>query len=190
MATRNKKVQYLNGRRASNYSTNGSVAYDAGYASGGAVRTREGAAPRTRTQQQGQTIARPRVKVREKGEASLFSIVGVAAIAVVAILLLISYAQLLMVSDSVVALQSEQKVLQAEQAKLLTEYELSINLEEIEAEVLATGAMVKPQSEQIIYIDTYEGDDVVFYEDESAVKGIEGIFSGLKEIWQNITEYF
>lgn len=191
MAGRAKKnVQYLNGRNAAKYSTGGSAAYEVGYAADAGARVRNGTVVRPRTVQREQVLARPRARVREKGEVSLFSIVGVVAIAVVAVMLLVSYAQLLTVSDSVVSLRDDLSDLQTEQARLLTEYELSIDLQSIEAAVTANGQMVKPQSEQIIYIDTYEEDGVTFYADESAVQGAKGVLDSLGEIWSNITSYF
>jgi len=187
--TARKKPQYLNGR-SSKYATGGSVAYDVGYTGAAVPRTRAPGEHVPRTLPRERVMVRPRAAVRAKGEVSLFSAVGVIALAVVAVMLLISYMDLLAVSEEVVLLRNEASALQTEQARLLAEYEVSVDLKAIEAAVTANGRMVKPQSEQIIYIDTYEPDSATFYADESAVKGAQGVLESFGRIWDNIQAYF
>ena len=184
-----KRPQYLNGR-TNKYATGGSVAYDVGYAGSAVPRTRERGEHVPRTLPRERVMVRPRAAVRAKGEMSIFSAVGVIAVAVVAVMLLISYMDLLSVSEEVVSLRSEAAVLRTEQARLLAEYEVSVDLKAIETAVTADGRMVKPQSEQIIYIDTYEPDGATFYADESPVTGAQGVLASLTRIWDNIRSYF
>lgn len=189
MASRRNQRQERFNARASRYTTVGSVAYDAGYA-GGAARNRSGAVSAPQVLPRERVLARPKANVREKGAVSLFSLVGAAAIAIAAVVLLMHYTQLLSVSDEMVALRSEISELETEQARLLAEYEVSVDLQAIEAAVTADGSMVKPQNEQIIYLGTYEPDSVEFYTDEAAKTGLDGVKDSVQEIWRNIVAYF
>jgi hypothetical protein len=56
--------------------------------------------------------------------------------------------------------------------------------------VIASGAMVKPQSGQIYTIDLSEPDSVVRCEEDTAVHGVAGAFSAVKEVFLTMVEYF
>ena len=81
---------------------------------------------------------------------------------VFAVLLLFSYVQLTTISQQVVELRSEMTALQSEEAKLRTAYELSYDLSSIEETMTASGAMVRPQNGQVVYVDLSEPDTVTF----------------------------
>ncbi len=108
-------------------------------------------------------VVRPRVRVREAGLVSPFAVVGFLAVGVFAVLLLFSYVQLTTISQQVVELRNEMTALQSEEAKLRTAYELSYDLSSIEETMTASGAMVRPQNGQVVYVDLSEPDTVTFF---------------------------
>lgn len=166
--------------------TYGSVAYDLDALPGGSI-----AAPRPLVRPREQTRARPKVRVREAGQVSLFAVVGFLAIGVFAVLVLMSGIQLTTLSDDIAGLNSQMTTLQSQEANLRTEYALAFDLNSIESAVTSNGSMAKPQSGQIIYLDLSEPDSVVLFEqDETPLKGAEGMLQGVKEVFTNVVEYF
>lgn len=123
--------------------------------------------PRPKVRPRERAVARPKIQVREAGRVSVFAVVGFLAVGVFAALLLMSYVQLTVTSDSVVSLKNELSDLQTEQTKLLAQYELAYDLSSIEQRVTADGSMVKPQSGQIYTLNLMEGDSVVRFEPEA-----------------------
>ena len=95
---------------------------------------------------------------------------GILAVAAVVVMTLVSYAHLVMINDQVVGLRSELSQLQTEQTKLLAEYELAYDLQEIESQMLASGQMNKIQSWQSYTLELSEPDEVEFFQD-SNLKG-------------------
>ena len=110
---------------------------------------------------------RPKVRVREAGQISVFAVVGFLAVGVFAVLLMLSTVQLTMVSAEVVSLRSQLSSLQSEEAKLMAQYELAFDPSTIEERVTADGSMVKPAAGQIYTLDLSESDSVVYYDQES-----------------------
>jgi hypothetical protein len=135
-------------------------------------------------------VVRPRVRVREAGLVSPFAVVGFLAVGVFAVLLLFSYVQLTTISQQVVELRSEMTALQSEEAKLRTAYELSYDLSSIEETMTASGAMVRPQNGQVVYVDLSEPDTVTFFNQDEAVAGLDGMFESVKSIASEIVAYF
>ena len=135
-------------------------------------------------------MVRPRVRVREAGLVSPFAVVGFLAVGVFAVLLLFSYVQLTTISQQVVELRSEMTALQSEEAKLRTAYELSYDLSSIEETMTASGAMVRPQNGQVVYVDLSEPDTVTFFNQDEAVAGLDGMFESVKSIASEIVAYF
>ena len=145
--------------------------------------------PRPLVRPRHRTVARPKVQVREAGRVSLFAVTGFAAVAVLAVLLIMSYVQLATVSDQVVSLSSEMTALQSEEASLRARYELAYDLGAIESKVTSDGSMSRPQSGQMIYVDMTEPDSVVVYDRDGEETG--GTFmDGVKDIVGNILAYF
>ena len=135
-------------------------------------------------------MVRPRVRVLEAGLVSPFAVVGFLAVGVFAVLLLFSYVQLTTISQQVVELRSEMTALQSEEAKLRTAYELSYDLSSIEETMTASGAMVRPQNGQVVYVDLSEPDTVTFFNQDEAVAGLDGMFESVKSIASEIVAYF
>ena len=179
-------------KRRNGYSSYGNVAYDLDYM--GNVAVEGGTAERVH---QPQPLVRPKervrtrtkVQVREQQSVSLFAITGFLAVAVVAVLVLMSYIQLDAVNSEVVSLRGELSSLEEEEARLLAQYEQAYDLNEIEESLVSQGVMSKPTSGQIIYMDLSEPDSVTLYgeEEENAVtSAVERVGQALG----NAVEYF
>ena len=69
-------------------------------------------------------------------------------------------------------------------------YELAYDLSSIEEQAAASGAMVKPQNGQIIYVDLSEPDNVEFFREETGRTGIAGAVESIRSICSEILEYF
>lgn len=174
-------------RKTRRYSTYGSVAYQPAYEDN-AVRNpaRRGAEPQRRPQVQPRerVATRPSVEVREREAVSLFAIIGFAAVALCVFMLLRAGAQLAMVADQTFDLQTELSELQAEEQKLQAQYEQAYDLNAIEQQLTASGAMVKASSANTVYLDMAEADSVVYY--EQAATGIPGIVDRLEQLFGDL----
>lgn len=158
---------------------------------GSAVRRLErepAAQPRVRPRER--AVARPRVKVREAGKVAPFAVAGFAAVAVFAVLLLMSYIQLAQISNDVVSLKSEMTTLQSDEAQLRAEYALAYDLSDIEQKMTADGSMSHPQDSQICYVDLSEPDSIEFPTGEAPVKGLGGLVKSVRDLVGEIVEYF
>ena len=144
--------------------------------------------PRVRTRER--SLTRPVVRVREAGHVSLFAVVGFLAVGVFAALLLMSYVQLTVAADQVVTLKSQLSSLEADRTKLLAQYELTYDLGSIEAQVTATGRMVKPEASQIYTIDLSEPDSVVRYDQAAPAAPDQDLWAELGRVWSGLLEYF
>ena len=182
------------GRYGAPRATYGSVAYDLDFA-GPAARPLAGGTevlqPRPLVRPRERAVARPKVRVREAGKVSVFAVVGFAAVFVFAVLVLMSCIQITVLSDDIAALKSELSGLQDQEVHLRTQYELAFDKATIESKVTANGSMVKPQAGQILYLDLSESDSVVlFREEETPLKGVEGALAGIRRVFDNVVEYF
>ncbi len=187
MAAAAKTMRY--GQSRGGYRGPGSASYD-----GNAARVldrEEVLQPRPEVRQRQRAIARPKVKVREAGKVSVFGLVGFLAAGVFAAMVLMCSLQLAVLSDSVVDLEQELTSLQGEEAKLRAKYELAFDITAIEQEMTATGAMVKPQSSQVVYLDLSEPDSVVLFRNQEAeANGFQGTLAAVGEIFGQFVEYF
>ncbi len=174
------------------YNTYGSVAYAPAY-DGSAVRAprREqtpSPQPKTRTHTRQRPLVRTQVQVREAGEVSLFAVIGFLAVGIFAVLLLMSYAQFVVANDQLVSLRGQLSDLQDQNVTLAAEYERVFDMDRIQQAVGDT--MVRPSNDQIVYLDLSQPDNVVLYGDEERATGFAGLLDGLKDIFQEMTEYF
>ena len=135
-------------------------------------------------------LERPKVRVREAGQVSVFAVVGFLAVGMFAVLLLLSYVQLAQTADQVGALRSQMTELRTEEARLRAQYELAYDLTTVERSMTGSGAMVKPQEGQIFYVDLSEPDSVTFFREDKPVKGVAGALESIKEICGDVVEYF
>ena len=89
-----------------------------------------------------------------------------------------------------VTLRSDLTTLKTEEAKLRAQYELAYDLEAIENSMTASGAMVKPQNGQTIYVDLSEPDAVTYFQQEESSGGLTGVVESVQSIFGEIVEYF
>lgn len=132
-------------------------------------------------------LTRPKVEVRSAGKVSLFAVTGFAAVAVLAVMILMSVVQLTAVSDEVVSMEAQISKLKNEEATLLARYEMAYDLGAIESAVTAAGTMSRPQAGQIIYVDLTVPDNVVLYQQEETTGGF---WDQVEEWIGNILAYF
>lgn len=172
-----------NERRTRKYDTYGSLAYQPDYQRGTAAPARRAREPERRqeprVQPRTRTAARPQVAVRPQGAVAPFAILGFAAVALCALLLVMTSAQLAMANNEIVTLNDAISDLQREEKILTAEYELAYDLNAIEQELISEGRMVKASSGETVYLDMSEGDNVVYY--EAARDGISGLIRQVEQ---------
>lgn len=172
-----------NERRTRKYDTYGSLAYQPDYQRGTAAPARRAREPERRqeprVQPRTRTAARPQVAVRPQGAVAPFAILGFVAVALCALLLVMTSAQLAMANNEIVTLNDTISDLQREEKILTAEYELAYDLNAIEQELISEGRMVKASSGETVYLDMSEGDNVVYY--EAARDGISGLIRQVEQ---------
>lgn len=104
-----------------------------------------------------------RVQTRERQKLSVLTVLGFGAAAALAVLVLMSYIQLMGISNSVVSLKSQLEDLETENVTLTTQYERMYDLNTVQEAAEAAG-MSKPSGSQIYYIDLSDGDSAVVYQ--------------------------
>jgi cell division protein FtsL len=105
------------------------------------------------------------VQVRERQRVSAVSVLGFAAVAAVAVLILLSYVQLTELSTSVVKLKSRMAALETQNVTLTAQYEKMYDLSTVKETAEAAG-MAKPSGSQIYYVDLSDGDSATVYQTE------------------------
>ena len=172
-----------NERRTRRYETYGSLAYQPEYQRGTAAPARRAHEPeherRPRVQPRTQTAARPQVEVRAQSAIAPSAIIGFVAVALCALLLVMSSAQLAMTNNEIVNLNSELSDLKSEEKVLMAQYELAYDLTEIEEQLISNGSMVRAANGHTIYLDMSEGDNVVYY--EAAETGVSGLVRQIEQ---------
>lgn len=164
MANQARRKQTRHYYQNNPYRVNGSAAYQLGY-DGSAARVRQPRPePRPQVRPRRQPAPRPQVQVRPVGAVSLLAVVGFAAVAVFAVLLLIANARLMVLNDETVSLRAQLSTLQAEEATLLAQRDRAYDLDAIKARLTASGAMVQPQPSQITYLNADQPDSVVKFQ--------------------------
>ena len=141
---------------------NGSLAYDLDYA----VRERElrhaGKAPRTQEKAKAKVYEAPRVLVRARQYVSPLALLSVAAIMGLALLVLMNYVQLTLLSAETVELQSQLEELETENVSLTAQYQRMFDMASVKEAAEAAG-MTKPSSTQMSRLDLSAGDSAVAY---------------------------
>ena len=99
--------------------------------------------------------------VRKLAVSALATILVMAAVLV---LVLASSAQLVVVNDELVGLRSDLQTLQEEETKLMAQYELAYDLQEIEKQMTASGQMNKVQAWQTYTLELSEADSVEYFQ--------------------------
>lgn len=127
------------------------------------------------------------VQVRQQ-HVSILSVVGFSAVVAMAVVLLMGYIQLTVLSAQTVELQSQLSALQAENMDLSNQYEQMFDLEAVKEAADAAG-MSRPTSGQIDYIDLSDGDTAVVYQQEEPGL-ISRVLSSLNHGVYAVVEYF
>ena len=176
------------------YSTYGSVAYAPAY-DGNAVRAprreeelRRAPAPYPKRREQVRRQERASVRVRQAGAIAPFAVVGFLAVAIFAAMLITSYAQLTVANDEMVALRRELSELKSENATLSAQYEKVFDMKTIQEAV--GDSMVRPSSEQVVYIDLSAPDTVTLHHEETVGSGLKTLMDGIGNVFGSIMEYF
>ena len=186
MAATARELRYRQSERA----VDGSLARDLDWA----VRERElrhaGEAPRHQEQvrQQPKVHAAPKVLVRERQKVSLFSLLGFAAVAGLAVLVLMSYIQLTALASDTVALKKQLSTLETEHATLTAQYEQMFDLTTVREAAEAAG-MTKPSTSQICYLDMAGGDTAIVYQQEEP-SVLSSVLTSLNHGVYAVVEYF
>ena len=174
----------------SRYPVNGSLAYDLDYA----VRERElrhaGEAPRHQEVAKEQPRVRPQtqVQVRERQRLSFVTAAGFVAVVTMAVMVLMSYIQLMMLSSSTVELKQQLTALKAENVSLTAEYEQMFDRATVKEAAEAAG-MTKPSVSQVYYIDLSSGDSAVVYQREDP-SALSRLLTSLNHGMYAVMEYF
>ena len=151
-----------------------------------------GEAPRHQTAVEAVPKAKPRVRslskaqVRQRQKVSVLSVVG-AAIGL-AVMVLMGYIQLTIISDEVVSLQNQLEELQTENVTLTAQHEQMFDLATVK-EVAEAAGMSKPSSSQIYYIDLSEGASAVVYQQEES-NLLSRLLTSLNHGIYAVVEYF
>ena len=181
-------------RTTTAYNTYGSVAYAPTY-DGSAVRAprreeevyQPAPRPKQRPLARKRALVRAQARVRQAGQVAPFAVVGFLAVAVFAVMLIMSYAQLTVANDRMVSLRSQLSDLQTENATLTAQYEKVFDMDKLQAAV--GSEMVRPSNDQVVYIDLSEPDSVTIYGEERS-GGILGALEGVAQVLGSIVEYF
>lgn len=181
-------------RNATAYDTYGSVAYSPVY-DGSAVRAprreeelRRSPRPETRERKRPRKLTRAHVQVREAGQVAPFAVVGFLAVAVLAVMLLSSHAQMAVEYDQLVNLRGQVSELKADNAKLQAQYEQVFDMATIQGAVGDT--MVRPTGDQVSYIDLSEPDAVEVFSESKGSNVIVNAFREVGSFLGGIIEYF
>ena len=166
----------------------GSLAYDLDYA----VRERElrhaGEAPKARGKAKPKVHAAPHVLVRERQSISFLTVLSVAAIMGLALMVLMNYAQLTLLSAETVKLQSQLTELETEHVDLTAQYQRMFDMASVKEAAEAAG-MSKPSSSQMGHLDLSAGDSAVAYRQEEPGL-LHRILSSLHGGVYAVVEYF
>lgn len=160
------------------YRVSGSAAYQPDYEANRVRQPRPEVRPQVQPRRQ--PAPRPRIQVRPAGAVSLLAVVGFAAVAVCAALLLIANARLMVLNDETVELLGQLETLQAEEATLLNQRDQAYDLDALKAQLTASSAMVQPQPSQITYLNADQPDSVVkFQKPEQSLR--DSIYEKLRD---------
>ena len=139
---------------------NGSLAYDLDYAVRERALRHAGEAPKTR--EKAKVYEAPRVLLRARQVVSPLAVLSVAAIMGLALLVLMSYVQLTMLSAETVELRSRLTELETENVSLTAQYQRMFDMASVKEAAEAAG-MTKPSSTQMSRLDLSAGDSAVAY---------------------------
>lgn len=175
-----------NPRMRGKQAVNGSLAYDLDYPVRERNPRRAEAAPKVR--EKPKVHEAPRVLLRARQVISPLAVLSVAAIMGLALLVLMNYVQLTLLSAETVELQGQLKELEAENESLTAQYQRMFDMASVKEAAEAAG-MAKPSSTQMGRLDMSAGDSAVAYRQKEP--GLFGrIFTSLHGGVYAVVEYF
>lgn len=130
----------------------------------------------------------PRTRRRHAISVSPVAVLGFAALAVMVVMLVMSYAKLTEISSNVVSMKNELSSLEVEHVALVTRYEKTFDLSAIKEAAEAAG-MSKPSAAQVYYVDLSAPSNVVIYQPAQA-SVLSRIFTALGQNVSSMVEYF
>lgn len=172
----------------------GSLAYDFDnpelyadqYSAPPRTKERTGIKPNTGSKTRTRIMTRARVMVHTKQGLSPVALLGGMASVLLFVIALMANIQLMTVSSTSVALQSQLNELEESQAKLRIAYESAFNLTEIEEYATKSLGMQKPRADQIYYIDTSSPDKAAIIASSTEVSFVDKV----ADFISGIGEYF
>lgn len=138
-------------RQTTEFVVNGSAAVDRAYALRQSALPEAPAHPELPEERQASQVQT--VRVRAHLALSPFAVVGAAMVAVMLFMMISAYVRLYETTTEVAELASDLTTLQEQQAILTTQYESRIDLSHIEEMAASELGMVKPGSDQTVYVD-------------------------------------
>ena len=144
--------------------------------------------PRKSARRQAEYQTRPQVEVRPAGKVAPFAVGGFLCVAVMAVLILLSFVELSTISQDMVALDGRITELRSEEASLRARYELAYDLGAIEKNVTADGSMARPQEGQMVYVSLAEPDRVIRHAPQENEP--TSPLAALREMGDRILSYF
>ncbi len=118
---------------------------------------------------------------------SLFALAGWACIAILAVLLIMSYTELNTISDQTHTLTEQMDELKLQETRLKIDYESTFKLDEVEEYASNMLGMVKAESGQVKYLNDRAGDQAVMISDGGSGGGL---MAKLKSLLTSVSEYF
>lgn len=128
-------------------------------------------------------------RVRTRLKVAPFTILGTMAVIVLLFLVLFSYIRLYEVQSSVSQLKSEKSELAIDQQRLRSQYENSLDLQEIEARAKALG-MRKALASQIVYVEVAADDTAEVYAAPAERNIFERVYDAFRGVLSDVVEYF
>ena len=165
---------------------NGSLAYDLDYAVRERALRHAGEAPKAR--EKAKVYEAPRVLLRARQVVSPLAVLSVAAIMGLALLVLMSYVQLTMLSADTVELKSQLEELESENVSLTAQYQRMFDMASVKEAAEASG-MTKPSNTQMSRLDLSAGDSAVAYQQKEPGL-LSRILSSLHGGVYAVVEYF
>ena len=140
-------------------------------------------------QKEERTAAEAKAEAMPRSVQSIapFSILGFVCIAVMVVLMLMSYVRLISISEESVQLEQQISELELQRTRLLIDYESAFNLTEIEDYATGELGMQKPRADQIYYIDGSSPDRAEILDDSGNKTGVLRYFD---DLIASLGEYF
>ena len=172
------------------YTANGSAAFDRNYLTSSAAPELK---PRPELPEERITHRKKTVRVKAKASFSPFVVAGLAMVAVMLFMMISAYVRLYETTAEVSELTETLSVLQQEQTTLMSQYESRIDLAHIEAMAASELGMMKPGSDQTVYVNLAGPDqaEVITNDKSEAAHTIWQAFSeSVADLLSDLKAYF